>query len=85
MTRTRLRFLTLALAAGLLVAIAPAYAQDADGDRSPLEEPEPVHDVTLSLTGSDMMDAVTELGISIIEALAGGLLDAAVAIELETS
>ncbi len=68
MSRTRLRLLVLALAGGVLMAIAPAYAHDAD-ERSPLEDPAPVYDVTLSLTGSDMMDAVTELGISIEHAL----------------
>ena len=69
MTRTRLRVTVLALAAVVLFAIAPAYASDGPGERSPLEDPAPVFDVTLSLTGSDMMDAVTELGIDIEHAL----------------
>lgn len=59
--------LVLALVASMLVTIVSASAQDdqAIGARSPLEEPDPVLDVRLSLTGSDMLDDVTALGIDI--------------------
>jgi hypothetical protein len=66
MPSPRLR-IVLALVAGMLVATIPVAAQGGQDSaaRSPLEDPEPVLDVRLSLTGSDMLDAVTALGVDI--------------------
>src|SRR5918994_5052692 len=66
MPPTRLS-IVLGLVASVLFVIVPAAAQDGQdrNARSPLEAPDPVLDVRLSLTGSDMLDAVTALGVDI--------------------
>ena len=67
MRRTRLRIGVLTLIASVLVVSLPAGA--VAGERSPLEDPDPVSLVRLSLTGSDMLDAVTAAGFDISHGL----------------
>lgn len=73
MTRTWTRSVLLALIASILVVVSPAGAQPPEttslSERSHLEDPDPVTTVRLSLTGSDMLDAVTEAGFDISHGL----------------
>jgi len=70
MTRTSMRCAVLALVVGFLV-IPPAGAGPPEtlSGRSHLEEPDPVKTVRLSLTGADMLDAVTNAGFDISHGL----------------